>query len=297
MRKLLLLSMIAFCSGVYAANYYPTSIAAANVLSVKAGDSIIFKAGVYTGALTVRSGVIYQFRGATLSNPNSKTQASIYLYNVSNATIDGVIINDGNDYGIFVDGGSGNTIKNANISNAGIGVQFNGSRCVLQSSYIHKLRMIVNTVGGYDDYGANGIVVGSPNCSVVNNIFDSCRAKSYDFGYDGGAVEVFGTNVDSLIVQGNVAMNSEGFIEFGASGGGHSNGVSIQSNILTNNGRVVWCNSTGQFAITVTGIIKGNVVTETIPNSYRKLFDGNPYPSALVLGANIYYVTTKIAIQ
>ena len=287
--KNLLLFVLLFAIKANATTYYPTSITQANSLG-RAGDSIIFKAGTYTGTLQVKSGVKYKGLGAIISNPNAKGSTTIYLYNVSKAVLEGFTIQDGNQYGVFVDGGGYDTIKNCNINAVGIGVEFGAPYCSLTGSFIHDLKMIVNTPGGYDDYGANGVVVGAKNCTVANNIFQNCKAPSYDFGSDGGAVEVFGDNIDSLTVSNNVAINCEGFAEFGSSTQGHANGVTMSGNILTNNGRVLWVNTSGAFLITTNGLnVSGNVVIETVQGTYTKL-------SNVPIGKNSYYITTNVKL-
>lgn len=272
-----------------ATTYYPTSISQANSMG-KVGDSLVFKSGTYTGVLSPRSGLNYYGINAIISNPGSKNGASIYFYYLSNISFEGFTIQDGNDYAIFVEGGSGNVIKNCYLSAVGTGVEFTSPKNKVLNCYIHDLRMIVNTPGGTDDYGANGVVLAAPNCTVTGNYFLNCRAQSYDFGYDGGAVEIFGdpNNVDSAIITNNVAMNCEGFAEFGSKNVRHANGVIITGNTLINNGRIDWVNTSGTYQIITNGLtISGNTIYENVQGRYSNV-------SNVPIGKNSYYITTSL---
>jgi hypothetical protein len=99
------------------------------------------------------------------------------------------------------------------IVNAGIGISFYGSHHKALSNYIHDLHMINNTPDvSDDDYGAEGIVITGDDIEVAWNLFENCRAPSYDYGVDGGAVEVYG-DISGARIHHNWAYATDGFME------------------------------------------------------------------------------------
>jgi hypothetical protein len=88
------------------------------------------------------------------------------------------------------------TIKNCYFTNVGIGVRYeDSSDNIMEFNTVESLHMIINntaTGGGNGDYGANGVWL-EGNCSrntITNNKFIKCDAPSFDFGRDGGALEI-----------------------------------------------------------------------------------------------------------
>jgi len=99
------------------------------------------------------------------------------------------------------------------IVNAGLGISFQGSHHKALSNYIHDLHMINNTPDvSNGDYGAVGIVMTGEDIEVAWNLFENCRAPSYDYGVDGGAVEIFG-DISGARIHHNWAYATDGFME------------------------------------------------------------------------------------
>jgi hypothetical protein len=99
------------------------------------------------------------------------------------------------------------------IVSAGLGISFQGSDHKALSNYIHDLHMINNTPDISDgDYGAVGIVMTGEDIEVAWNLFENCRAPSYDYGVDGGAVEVYG-DIRGARIHHNWAYATNGFME------------------------------------------------------------------------------------
>ena len=70
-----------------------------------------------------------------------------------------------------------------------------------------------------NDYGAVCFWVQAGNNEISYNRGINCRASSYDFGYDGGFVEVW-ENGDNSYIHHNYAQNTNGFFELGSGGSG-----------------------------------------------------------------------------
>ena len=96
-------------------------------------------------------------------------------------------------YGIIIDVSPNCQIRNCDITLVGIGIEVNNgsNNTTISGNHIYNLRIVRNTVGGNDDYGANAMVIGSSENNIINNRFEECWANSYDFLFDGGAVEFF----------------------------------------------------------------------------------------------------------
>ncbi|MGU3363173.1 hypothetical protein ACLBWX_23140, partial [Methylobacterium sp. M6A4_1b] len=77
----------------------------------------------------------------------------------------------------------------------------------------------------------------------------NAKAPSFDYGHDGGGIELFGT-MDNIKIHNNWIENSVGFIEAGGTKSVLTN-ISITNNVsLNNNGFLVLHNGSGNFAST-----------------------------------------------
>ncbi len=147
--------------------------------------------------------------------------------------IDGLHI-EGAKTGIEVTRGADhNIVQNNEINSVGIGIELSGQYNHATRNYVHDLHMVVNTVGGSDDYGALGVDILNSYNEVSSNRFYNCEAPSYDFGVDGGAVEIYQMG-DYTNVHHNWSMNSEGFMEVSSNGSGSAKNVTIAYNVIIN---------------------------------------------------------------
>ena len=147
-----------------------------------------------------------------------------------------------------------------------------------------------------NDYGANPMVIGSSNNNISNNKFEECWAISYDYGYDGGAVEFFGTTMNNNKIMYNTAVNCNGFIEIGS----NSNGIA-QDNIIAYN-KIINCGIIGayqngsRFTVTINNIqYYNNTVVET-EKKYSKSntmfwMAGTGSAGMVVLKNNIFWLS------
>jgi hypothetical protein len=254
------------------------------------GDTVFFKRGqVYSGRLTInRSGssvapIVYTNYGTgELPEFNNAVSDIINIYNKQYVVVDGIKIIDRSisetdhtvqakiSYAINIENSPYCTIKNCDISRVGVGISVTtGSNYTnIVGNFMHNMRMVRNTptsVNPDDDYGANPMVIGSSNNNISNNRFEECWGLSYDYGYDGGAVEFFGTTMNNNKVTYNTAINCNGFIEIGSS----SNGVA-ENNIIAYN-KIINCGILGvyQNGSTFTVAVKNlqyynNTIVETL---------------------------------
>ncbi len=161
-------------------------------------------------------------------------------------------------------------INECKISLVGIGVNMIGDHNVVENCRIENLRMVYNTDGGYDDYGANPVVLAGSHNIIRHCYFKDCWALSYDFGYDGGAIEVFGANSSNNRIVHNIAIHCNGFMEFGSSEGGSSNNNYVGNNLIINCGDLLYVNNEGPYAINIQNLVlENNIVIQSIEQLTR----------------------------
>ena len=290
------------------------------------GDTVFFKRGqVYSGRLTVnRSGsptapIVYTNYGTgELPEFNNAVSGIINIYSKQYVVIDGFKIIDRSisetdhtvqakiSYAINLENSPYCTIRNCDISRVGVGISVTaGSNYTsIIGNYMHNMRMVRNTptsVNPDDDYGANPMVIGTSNNIISNNRFEECWALSYDYGYDGGAVEFFGANMNNNKVIYNTAINCNGFIEIGS----NTNGLA-ENNIIAYN-KIINCGIIGvyQNGATFTVAVKNlqyynNTIVETI-KQYSKpsvLFwmAGTGTPGMVTVKNNIFWLASGVNV-
>ena len=275
---LVLLTMNLFAKNYYANSLSTSSIADGSFVNpwkttadvnnnnylLKPGDTVFFKrGGVYSGSLycdksgTAALPIVYTAYGTgNMPELTHTTTNVIVIYFRQFIVIDGLKIIDKTmdpnnpgitakiGYGIIINNAPFNKIKNCDISLVGIGIDVaDGSNFTeITNNYIHDLRIVKNTNdGGEDDFGANGVLVGSFSNSIMYNKFERCWAYSYDFGRDGGAIEFFNTNMNENKIMYNVANECIGFLEVAS-----MNNAYAINNIIAYN-KIINCGPIGVF--------------------------------------------------
>ncbi|MDE3236751.1 MAG: hypothetical protein KGO81_12405, partial [Bacteroidota bacterium] len=287
-----------------------------SVSSLNPGDMVLFKKGQsFSGRIyvpssgTATSPIIYSSYGT--GNMPVFNNAITDIINISNKQyviidgiqfIDSTLISDNAhaitanmSYAINIDNSPNCTVRNCDISLAGIGISVTAgsNNTTITGNNIHNLRMVVNTptsVNANDDYGANPIVVGTSNNTISYNTFSECWALSYDYGYDGGAVEIFGSTISNNNILYNTAINCNGFTEIGSSSSGTCNNNIIAYNKMINCGIIGTFQNSGTFAISINNLqYYNNTVVETVeqyskPNSM--FWSAASGPSGMVVVKN-----------
>jgi hypothetical protein len=325
-RQLLMMSLLILGSftAAHAASYYVDSTSGAdsnsgtssaapwqslskvNSTTFQAGDTINFKRdSVWTGTLQVgysgtsASPITYQAYGTgaapQINNPGVNFGHDIDVSGDYNVIRD-FLLTDAHEAGVFIAAtGDHNLIQNNEMTAAGTGVTVLGQYNLITQNYVHDLNIIVNTPGGTDDYGAVCFWLNAGNNEVSYNQGINCKAPSYDFGYDGGFVEVFNQG-DNSYIHHNYAKNTVGFIELGARGGGSAQNVTIAYNVMVNVD-AAGCFNTGINAITVTNFkFENNTFVNTANDGLGdQVFTCTDDYSALQVRNNIFYSNLQIA--
>ncbi len=172
-----------------------------------------------------------------LRNPTGTTDRRMISVEGSYVVIDGLELSNAHYAGIYIDGTVGHvTVRNCDIHHVGVGVVAFAPNLLITRNVFHDGTMVVNTMGGDDDYGANGIVLSGSNIEISYNRAERLVAPSYDFTVDGGFVELYDTTSD-VSIHHNVVVDSEGFTEGGSGSGDTIARVSVAYNLaIDNNG-------------------------------------------------------------
>jgi hypothetical protein len=203
-------------------------------------------------------------------------------------------------YAIILANSSHCSVTNCEITLVGIAisVQPGSDFTTISGNNIHNLRAVRNTVGGNDDYGANAIVLATSFNLISNNIFRDCWATSYDYGYDGGAIEFFGQTISDNKILYNTAIDCDGFMEVGSATYGIStNNLVAYNNILNCSQIACLHNNNSTFGINTNNLqFYNNVIVRTKrqfePISSLFWFADPTRIDVVILKNNLIYVTT-----
>lgn len=310
-------------TGAQATPWKTLSQVQSKMSSFVAGDIIYFKKGqVFSGSLDIRcSGTAT----APITFTSYGTDANMPIFTGSGAVmvlvsyqkyvvIDGFKITDTNmdpndhsaesnlDLGFYIDGSDHITVRNCDISLVGAGVNIQGDYNTIEKTTIGNLRMIRNTPGGEDDYGANPVIISGSYNNILNNFFKDGWAYSYDFTYDGGAIEIYGAANHYNKIMYNTAINCDGFMEIGYSNGGASNNNLVAYNKIINCGELVYISNSGSFATSVNNLqIFNNVLVVTVnqltmPTSMIGMSSNSSTSNIISLKNNIFWLSSGIDV-
>jgi len=263
------------------------------------GDTINFKRGSYwTGVLQIldsgAQGNPITFRdygtGArpTISNPGGTWAREIQVFG-SWVIVQGFLVKDGGDAGVeIVSGANHNIIQDIEATNTGFGVSIYGQFNLITKNNAHDLQMHINTpTPTDDDCGAIGYLIVNSDNEVSYNSCINCRAPSYDYGYDGGVVEIW-ANGNNSYIRHNFGSGSDGFIEVG---GGSARNVRVAYNVSDNNyGDFACLHNSGTFASTFDNFrIENNTIVNTTASGRAVIncMDSPVDPSQLLFHNNV----------
>ncbi|MFI5915943.1 hypothetical protein [Dactylosporangium sp. NPDC051541] len=196
--------------------------------------------------------------------------------------------------GITIEGRRG-AVSDAEVDHVGIGVLIRGAGARVSRVKAHDLQMVVNTVGGDDDYGATGFIVQADDAQIGWSSCTRCRAPSHDYGHDGGFADIW-NHGDDLVIHHATGEETDGVLEIG----GDSRTASARRITLRDNdfraahgGVVVHVGN--RFAIPVTDlVITRTTITNTLASDppvlsgdVRNLrFEGNTVATPAVVSAS-----------
>ena len=204
-------------------------------------------------------------------------------------------------YAIQFNNANNNIIANSNISLVGVGINMIGDNNIMSGCTVTNMRMTRNTPGGVDDYGANPVVIAGNSNKIFKNTFTECWASSYDFAWDGGAIEFFdvGGGTDNNEITYNTFYHCLGWCEAGSDQAGATcyNNLFAYNKIINSLGIALHINDA--FAVDVQNlkiwnntIISNDTFFETSGFSDTILIwaDSAPASGAIDMRNNIIYL-------
>jgi hypothetical protein len=160
-------------------------------------------------------------------------------------------------------GGIHNEVRDIHTDHNVVGVSVTESasgNLIADSEIVDNDKMSVNTPKSRnpnDDSGAFGVLLNGDRNTVTRNKISGSSAKSYDYGTDGAAVEIY--NGDQNIISYNVTSDNNIFTELGRSGGKTADGnIFVYNVVTTTRGRGAFLVTRG--AGTPVGPVRGTVV-------------------------------------
>ncbi|MBK8169889.1 MAG: hypothetical protein IPK60_06050 [Sandaracinaceae bacterium] len=208
--------------------------------TLHAGDNVYFKRGSTFNLAAAASGA--DGSGLVLSMSESGTEESRITLSAYGTGARPIMMNDqGGDgdriisisggyvtvesiefsqahYGAVVVEGSGHhvIVRDIETHHLGIGVVLFGENNLVTQNFFRDGTMVVNTPGGVDDYGANGLVVLGSHNEISYNHAERLIAPSEDFTVDGGFCELFtadDASITDISIHHNTVQDSDGFSE------------------------------------------------------------------------------------
>ncbi|ACL61621.1 calcium-binding protein [Methylobacterium nodulans] len=268
------------------------SIAKVNSLNLQPGDQVLFKAGCsFSGTLAINasgtstSRIVIGSYGTGADPVFSSATTTIeggtaaIIVDGNYVSVSDIKITSGSAAGIVVNGNWA-TVKDSEITGTGTGILVTGENGLYTSNYVHDTIMVRNTQGtsapdNNDDYGATAFSIAGSHNEFSFNTIDDCKAASYDYGWDGGAFEIWKT-VDDIYIHDNTATDSCGFIETGGETGDTVSNLVIQNNLSKDNGGFLYFhNDGGTFGVEHDRVdISYNTIIESDPDAILVGTDG-----------------------
>ena len=167
----------------------------------------------------VQSGALI---GLTVRDAPTTGGSGVIVASSSNVTIADDVLRDNRSYGVRTWNSTNVWIADNDIfgNDTGVQVSYQADGVVVADSLVHDNdRMIVDSADVYgDDHGAVGIAFLKTSGSTLasGNLVWGNRAPSHDYGYDGGAFEVYGAS--DVTISDNEAWDNKDVLETGSSG-------------------------------------------------------------------------------
>jgi hypothetical protein len=227
------------------------SLAKVNAFAFQPGDTVTFKrGGTWSGTLVLsRSGTS---ASAITVDAYGTGNKPLIGGNVTNCvTVSGSywVINNlrasGCQWAGFEFQGSHNLVDSVQADANVVGVSITDTSAfntVRWSTLVNNNKMSVNTPGGDDDSGAFGVLINGDDNLISRNTISGSFAASYDYVYDGAAVEIY--NGDRNHIEYNTTADNETFTELG-----HESGATADGNVFAYNS-VTSTKSQGSFLVT-----------------------------------------------
>ena len=115
-------------------------------------------------------------------------------------------------------------VRNCDFSNIGNAIVIAGNNNIIENCTFSDLKAVVNSndgppPGNDNDYGANPITLTGDYNIIRNNTVNNCWFACYDYGYDGGFIEIY-NGASYNMITGNTVNDTVGIVETGGNSTG-----------------------------------------------------------------------------
>ena len=202
-----------------------------------AGAVVVVESGTYAPFTVTRSDVTIR------SAPGHSVVVSggvnaIEVVGVARVTLENLVVRDAREYGIDIRDSTDVRVHGVVATKNGTGIRvfgWNSKNVHVTAAWLHHNdKMIRNTCGGNDDFGANAIKwrdTSGPH-SITGSLIHNHRANSCDYGVDGGAFELF--NAGGVTIANNEAYDNNVVYEIGAQVGYAPGKIMVRDNHFWN---------------------------------------------------------------
>jgi parallel beta-helix repeat protein len=174
-------------------------------------------------------------QGFTVTGASVKAGAGIHVSESDDVLIADNVIRDNTSYGIRTWHATNVVIRRNEVTGNEEGMRISytaGGTRVLDNDVHHNDHLVVNTASpANDDHGAVGIVflkTTGPVLARGNRVWGN-RGPSHDYGYDGGAFEIFGAS--DVTITGNLMWDNKHVMETGTADGYECRDVTFTRNV------------------------------------------------------------------
>lgn len=271
------------------------------------GDTIRFHAGqVWDGGLKIMDAgvdgapITYTAYGSgdkpVFRLPADGRNGAV-IVQADSIVLDGLMVRESHENGIIIWQADHVLVQNCEVTDVGIGISVFGAYNQILDNYIHDLNMVENTpFSDNDDRGAVAVALFDSHNEISYNRMINCIAESFDYGTDGGAVELYGDAAHGQVVSDNYihhnwAKNTDGFVEIGNCSAADN---TVAYNVSIDNRGFSFLHLSGQFASGVSNLrIENNTIVDTRGEDWEDRvfgFVGDPGPDTMLVRNNIVYV-------
>ncbi len=215
----------------------------------------------------------------------------------SYVAIEKVVLRNTHVAGVEIGKGSAhNVIRQCEITNTGHGVVVYGPHNLITRNFVHDLHMVRSDPQPDNDYGASAVSLEHSDNEVSYNRFVRCRAPSIDYGFDGGAVEFYGS-VSRCAVHHNYAEEVEGFLEVGGTRGEQAHDNVVAYNVAVNCGPFGVFHTVGAFGLDIKRFrVENNSIVSLQGSKPIFWFKATPKPDTVALRNNLVVMGSGSAL-
>jgi hypothetical protein len=174
-------------------------------------------------AIELRGARFVTLRGLVVRGAHERYSAGVNVHGgASDIVVEDCTLRDNHSFGLRTYGATNVTVRRSTITknDSGVRMDYAATGNVVEDSDIFEnTGMVVDDTTGGNDTGANALQFFKTTGAVAvrrNRMYGN-RAPSHDYGYDGGAVEIYASS--DLTISENLIWNNQNVVETGTESG------------------------------------------------------------------------------